>query len=76
MYLHIGSSRSIRINDIIGIFDMDTATVSPCTKEYLRKKEAEGKVKNAAPDIPKSFVVTKDGTVYISQMSSTTLKNR
>ena len=35
MYLHIGNGVSIKTDDIIGIFDLDTATVSQNTKIYI-----------------------------------------
>ena len=37
MYLHIGNGVSIKTDDIIGIFDLDTATVSQSTKKYISK---------------------------------------
>ena len=39
MYLHIGNGESIKTDDVIGIFDLDTATVSKVTKKYISKKE-------------------------------------
>ena len=38
MYIHIGNGRSVRDKDIIGIFDLDTATVSQITKKFISKK--------------------------------------
>ena len=32
MYLHIGNGKSVKQKNIIGIFDLDTATVSKITK--------------------------------------------
>ena len=34
MYLHIGNGKSVKREDIIGIFDLDTATVSKITKNF------------------------------------------
>ena len=46
----------------------------------LEKAEKEGRVVNAASDLPKAFVLRekRDGTsaVYLSQLSSATLKGR
>ena len=39
MYLHIGNGISIRDKDIIGIFDLDTSTVSQVTKKFINKKQ-------------------------------------
>ena len=41
MYLHIGNGECIKMQDIVGIFDLDTATVSKITKKYISKKEKE-----------------------------------
>ena len=79
MYLHLGQDTLIKIKDIIGIFDMDKATVSKRSRNYLAAKEKVGKVYNVATDLPKSFIVCNpDGeeVVYISQLSPQTLRKR
>ena len=42
MFLHIGNGETVRRKDVIGIFDMDTATVSSLTRATLKKYEKEG----------------------------------
>ena len=76
MYLHIGSSHTLRRREIVGIFDLDTASVSAVTKEFLKKAENEKRTVTATEDLPKSFLVTEDGKVYFSQISSGTLNGR
>ena len=80
MYLHIGNNRNIRTKAIIGIFDTDNATVSPITREFLKKNERARRVSSAVTEIPKSFVLyidwDGDSSVYLSQISSTTLIKR
>ena len=79
MYLHIGQDTVVRMCDIVGIFDIDTTSISPITREYLRKAQESGTVVNVTEDLPKSFVVCRDSgsvKVYISQISSTTLFKR
>lgn len=81
MYLHLGGERVVKTKDIIGIFDMDTSTVSKNTREYLKKAEKAGEVVTVSFDLPKSFIVvspkkSKEKTVYISQISSQTLNKR
>ena len=70
----------ITFDEIIGIFDLDTTTVSKSTRNYLAMAEKAGIVENICYDLPKSFIVcrTKDGKdkVYISQISSQTLLKR
>ena len=43
MYLHIGNGKSVKKKDIIGIFDLDTSTVTKTGKDLstrARDKEA------------------------------------
>ncbi len=80
MFLHVGNGKNIRTNRIIGIFDMDNATVSPTTRQFLREQERRGCVESAVSEIPKSFVVY-DGhwgepLVCLAQISSGSLKGR
>ncbi len=79
MYLHLGKSTVINTKDIVGIFDLDTSTISKNTREYLKTAEKSGRVVNVSMELPKSFVVCREkhGTrVYISQISSQTLLKR
>ncbi len=80
MYLHLGMDKVIVFDDIIGIFDLDTTTVSKNTRKFLAKAEKSGIVENVCYDLPKSFIVTKDKKgdekVYIAQISSSTLLKR
>lgn len=80
MYLHLGMDKVITFDEIIGIFDLDTTTVSKRTRDYLAKAEKAGIVENVCYDIPKSFIVCHDKKgnekVYISQISSSTLLKR
>ncbi|MBP3697505.1 MAG: DUF370 domain-containing protein [Clostridia bacterium] len=80
MYLHLGMDKVITFDDIIGIFDLDTTTVSKNTRNYLAKAEKAGIVENVCYDLPKSFIVCRnkngEDKVYIAQISSTTLQKR
>ncbi len=81
MYLHLGGDKVVKTKDIIGVFDMDTSTVQKNTREYLKRCEKAGEVVTVSYDLPKSFVVvkkkkSKEKTVYITQISSTTLNKR
>ena len=80
MYVHAGNNCIIRTRDIIGIFDMDTATMQESTREYLRSVEKDGRMINIKEDIPKSFIVTgkrdEKDNVYISQISTSALLGR
>ncbi len=79
MFLHVGNGKSIRKNKIIGIFDLDTATVSSITKNYINKKQKEGLLEYDDTDLPRSFVVydDKDGVrISLSRISTSGLKLR
>ncbi|WP_433406842.1 extracellular matrix regulator RemB [Caproicibacterium lactatifermentans] len=70
----------IRSEDILGIFDMETSTISSSTRVYLANSEKAGHVVNVSMDMPKSFVLCCPPggreTVYITPISSATLLRR
>ena len=79
MFLHIGNGKSVRKKDIIGIFDLDTSTVSKTGKEFINKKEKEGLLDYDDFDLPRSFVLVEDNKKYkvkLSRISSIGLKQR
>ena len=79
MYLHLGENTVVRTDSIIGIFDMDTSTISKWTKDYLSNATKNKRVINVSMELPKSFVVCKENNeikVYVSQISSQTLMKR
>ncbi len=79
MYLHLGKGTVVSTDSIVGIFDLDITSQSHLTRKYLSMAEKAGQVINAAEDIPKSFVVCRDGeksSVYLSQMATATLLRR
>lgn len=79
MFLHLGRDVAVNSENIIMVFDMDTATWSKHTRAYLSAAEKEGRVQVITDDIPKSAVVCRENgetVVYISQISSKTLLKR
>ena len=80
MYLHLGQDKVVSMDEIVGIFDLDTSTVSKATRDYLAKAEQDGCVTNVCTDLPKSCIVCigrdQKTHVYISQISSSTLLKR
>lgn len=76
MYITISPDKIVKTSDIVGIFDLDTATQTKTAKEYFKKAEREGRVKPTGSELPKSFLVMADGTVYLSQYSSKILTAR
>ena len=76
MYLNIGPLKTIKSEDVIGIFDLDTAVSTELAKEFLVNKEKNKLTISAGGDIPKSFVLTKDGKVYFSPYAVKILTKR
>ena len=76
MYLHLGQNTVVTTGEIVGFFDMDNTTVSKTTRDFLSNAERGGKVKYVSYDLPKSFVVTADKSVYVSPLSVPTLTGR
>ena len=69
MYLHIGNGVSIKKEEIIGIFDLDTATVSKTTKKFINENEKKGMVEYTDFDLPRSFIVCKEKEKYKIKLS-------
>lgn len=80
MFLHLGQSVVVPHKEILGIFDLDNASWAYKTREFLERAEREGRAVWLGDDLPRSFVLVGDGkeptTVYISQLSSSTLLKR
>ncbi len=80
MYLHLGQEVVVKEEEVVGIFDLDTSTVSKHTRKFLNLAEKEKRVINVSYELPKSFIICskgkKDKKVYISQISSVTLNKR
>ncbi|MBQ8381698.1 MAG: DUF370 domain-containing protein [Clostridia bacterium] len=68
MFLHLFPTCVLDKRDVIGVFDMDTATVSPESRRFLRECERKKKLYSVAKDIPKSFVVTENA-VYLASLA-------
>ena len=81
MYIHLGNETLIKTDEIIGIFDLDSTTISKRSRDFLAKAEKKGEVITISYDLPKSFVVcakpkSRKQKVFISQISSSTLLKR
>lgn len=79
MYIHLGNEIVVKEDEIIGIFDLETTTVSKHSRKFLEIAEKNKQVINVSYELPKSFIVTdnkKQKKVYISQISTNTLQKR
>ena len=76
MILHIGKGKSVREREIVGIFDLDNATVTSLGRAFLSRATKEKRVSYTNEDIPRSFVLLTDGSVCLSHISSSALLAR
>lgn len=79
MMLDIGGETIVRSHEILGIFDLDTATVMRDSRAYLAAAEKSGDAVTVSAELPKSFVVTLENggrKVYISPLLTGTLFKR
>lgn len=79
MFVHIGKNFSVNEKEIIGIFDMESATVSAETRNFLKNMQDDMKTVSLCDDIPKTFVLCDSeitDTVYITQISAKSTLNR
>lgn len=79
MFLHMGRNIITKSGDIIGIFDIETSTISNITRSFLYKCQKSGNVINVSEKMPKSFILCgnkKKSRIYISQISTSTLFKR
>lgn len=79
MYLHLGNASAVKKSDIIGVFDMDNTTISKQGRKFLTIAEKNNRIVYTSEDLPKSYIIANTGnktTVYVSSISSATLKKR
>ena len=79
MYIHLGQETVIKSDEVIGIFDLESTTVSKNTRIFLSKAEKKKEVINVSYELPKSFIICskkRKNKVFISQISSLTLRKR
>ena len=79
-YLHLGKDTSIEIENIVGIFDLDTSTVSRHTRDFLSICEKENRIVNVSSfELPKSYILydfSGEYSVYLSPLNTATLLKR
>lgn len=75
MFLHLGGDVVVPLSELVAIFDAELAVQNRPVQEFLRTAKDEGLVDDVSGGRSKSFVLTGD-RVYLSQISSLTLKKR
>ena len=77
MYVNLGGDQTVRSQNIVGIFDLDNTTAAKSTRKFLNDAEKEGKmITISEEELPKSFVLMKDSTIYLSPVTPVTLGKR
>ena len=83
MHINIGANRLVRKKEIVGIFDLDTASHEKDTKDFLKACEKKKILEMCGNDLPKAFVLTasdkkkdKKSTVFLTTLSSASLAGR
>lgn len=78
-YIQLEKGESIAKRRIVGIFDIETASVSESTRALMRRKEAEKGVVSLSSDLPKSFLLSDDlygDRIYLSGLSTESISRR
>lgn len=60
MFLYVGEGKYKKLSSLIGVFDMDSATICVATRRFLSAKEKEGSVESDG-ELPKSFLLCESG---------------
>ena len=56
MFLYLGDGKYKKLSSLVGIFDMDSATVCVSSRRFLSRCEKEGRVESDG-ELPKSFLL-------------------
>ena len=64
--------------DVIGIFSLETTTITPRGREFLNYAQKNGAVVTLSDDLPQCYVLADApvDTVYLSELSSAAMKRR
>ncbi len=74
MFLHLGADTVIPLRSVIAILDLKI-TGSAITDQFMKNVKSMNKVIDISDNSAKSFIVT-DQNIYLSAISSQTLKKR
>ena len=78
MYIHLGRDYVLNDRDVIGIFNLETTTISPRGREFLNYAQKTDAVVSLSEELPQCYVLADApvDTVYLSELSSTAMKKR
>lgn len=75
LFLHLGGDTVILTKELIAIINLENPVIAASTKEFIKVAEEEGFITDLAEKNAKSCIIT-NRDVYMSPISSVTLKNR
>jgi len=74
LYFHIGGGVVIQDGELIGLFDLDGVTRGKATRDFLRRREKEGRLLSAHGDaLPRTIALTSDDKSILSPITTETL---
>ena len=79
MYLHLEKNESVHKAELVGVFDIETATTSAVTREMLSDAQKKHRVVNLSGDLPKTFIISETRlaeTVYLTSLPTASYKTR
>ena len=77
MYIHLGRDYVLNDRDIIGIFNLETTTITPRGREFLNYAQKIGAVVSLSDELPQSYVLADVvDTVYLSELSPAAMRRR
>lgn len=77
--MHLGKSETAPDREIVGIFDIEKATLAADTRDFLRRAQEGYRTVNLATDLPAAFVLRANAltdSVYLTAISADALKKR
>ena len=75
-FVYVGGGTALERENIVGVFDLDNTSWSYLTRQFLSRAERDGRVVNAAEDLPRSFILCGDENVILTQPTAATLARR
>ena len=70
-FVYAGGGTALDRENIIGVFDLDNTSWSYLTRRFLSRAERDGRVVNAAEDLPRSFILCGDENVILTHGGDT-----
>ena len=76
MFVHIGNNYLLKKSDIIAAFNIQSLLEDPKGKKFVNDVRQSGKLVDISEGKQASLILTADGPIYISRISTATLKSR